>query len=72
MALYEYDCKNGHSEEIIRNVSDRRKPLKCPECGEPMSLVEVHAPALRIPLQMKERLNQNWQKRKELKATGEW
>lgn len=36
MPIYVYECPNGHSQEKLRKISERDKPLKCgnSECEE--------------------------------------
>ncbi len=44
MALYEYRCPKGHNATEIRRVDNRRDPLACPKCKQPMEL-QISAPA---------------------------
>lgn len=35
MALYEYVCDEGHSQEEFGSIEEGPKPKLCPECGKP-------------------------------------
>ncbi len=40
MPIYKYTCpKCGHEMEEIREIEDRDKPVKCPQCGAKMQRV---------------------------------
>ena len=33
MAIYEYQCPEGHTHELVRKYAERTDPATCPECG---------------------------------------
>src|SRR3990167_4774014 len=41
MPLYRYDCRRGHSLELLRQVS--AEEIKCPACGEPARRQPVYS-----------------------------
>ncbi|OPY82493.1 MAG: Zinc ribbon domain protein [Syntrophorhabdus sp. PtaU1.Bin153] len=33
MPLYEYECPNGHSNDLFFRIADRPETVECPMCG---------------------------------------
>ncbi len=38
MAIYEYECPNGHRVERLRREADRNEPFVCEECFDSLTL----------------------------------
>lgn len=34
--IYEYECPNGHKQDLRRKVAERDDPADCAVCGGPM------------------------------------
>lgn len=72
MPIYVYKCpKCGCVEEYFRSIESRLERVVCLLCHKDMEL-QMRAPAFKITENMGERLNRNYEKRKEKKASGEW
>jgi putative FmdB family regulatory protein len=47
MPLYDYACEDCGDFRALRPISERDRPLECPECGEPAARV-LTAPQLNL------------------------
>jgi len=55
----------------MRKIEDRLSEIICMDCAEEMELV-IEAPAFKMRETMEDRLNTNYEKKMQRKATGEW
>ena len=73
MPNYTYKCQCcGTTEERMRKISERNDGVFCDcKCNDPMLLI-IEAPAFKMRESMEDRLNTNYEKKMQKKATGEW
>lgn len=73
MPIYVYKCqKCGCTDEVYRSISERENRHLCINCDVEMTLI-IRAPAFKMGrINMADRLNQNYAKRQERKAKGEF
>jgi putative FmdB family regulatory protein len=46
MPVYDYDCTDCGSFEVVRHIAERDDPAACPQCGASAARVTIAAPSV--------------------------